>query len=38
VNQISLATSTASQNFSHSMPATMPAGSLITISGTYEAA
>lgn len=38
INNVSLATSTASQNFSHSVPATLPAGSLITISGQYEAA
>jgi hypothetical protein len=39
VNTVSIASaSTSSQNFSHSVPATLPAGSLITISGQYEAA
>jgi len=38
IDHIDIATSAAGQYLSHSVPATLPTGSLITCSGTYEAA
>jgi hypothetical protein len=38
IDRLVIATSTAGQYVSHSLPATMPASSLIAIEGTYEAA
>jgi hypothetical protein len=38
VDHIDIATSTAGQYLGHSVPTTLPAGSLISFSGTYEAA
>lgn len=38
VERIHIATSTAAQALSHSVPATLPANSVIAISGSYEAA
>lgn len=37
IERVIIATSTAGQSLSHSVPASLPAGSLILISGTYEA-
>lgn len=37
IDKVIVATSTAGQWLSHSVPSTMPAGSLIEISGSYEA-
>lgn len=38
VDHVDIATSTAGQYLSHSVPATLPTGSLISLSATYEAA
>jgi hypothetical protein len=37
IERVLIATSAAANSLSHSMPASLPAGSLILISGTYEA-
>jgi hypothetical protein len=38
IDHIDIATSTAGQYLSHSVPATLPTGSLISVTGCYEAA
>lgn len=38
IDHLAIATSTAANSVSHATPATLPAGSAITMSGTYEAA
>jgi hypothetical protein len=38
INRIHVATSTAAQSLTHSVPATMPTGSIVLVTGVYEAA